>query len=85
MKNLTNKEGKTIAIISYITIIGTVIAFVMNNEGLKTGLVVKTDEELGIAFAKDTPELLEAVNEALAEIIDDGTYDEIFAKWFGKG
>lgn len=60
-------------------------AFVMNNEGLKTGLVIKTDEELGIAFAKDTSELLEAVNEVLAEIIDDGTYDEIFAKWFGKG
>lgn len=32
MENLTNKEGKTIAIISYITIIGTVIAFVMNND-----------------------------------------------------
>jgi uncharacterized membrane protein len=32
MKNLTIKEGKTIAIISYITIIGTVIAFVMNND-----------------------------------------------------
>ncbi len=32
MENLKIKEGKTIAIISYITIIGTVIAFVMNNE-----------------------------------------------------
>ena len=32
MENLTNKEGKTMAIISYITIIGTVIAFVMNND-----------------------------------------------------
>lgn len=30
MENLSNKEGKTIAIISYITIIGTIIAFVMN-------------------------------------------------------
>ena len=32
MENLTIKEGKTIAIISYITIIGTIIAFVMNND-----------------------------------------------------
>lgn len=32
MENLTLKEGKTIAIISYITIIGTVIAFIMNND-----------------------------------------------------
>lgn len=30
MYNQTVKEGKTIAIVSYITIIGTVIAFVMN-------------------------------------------------------
>lgn len=58
-------------------------AYVKNNEGLKTGLVVETDEQLGIAFSKDTPELREAVNEALQEIMDDGTYDEIFEKWFG--
>ena len=30
MNNLSIKEGKTIAIISYITIIGTLIAFIMN-------------------------------------------------------
>ncbi len=32
MENFTVKEGKTMAIISYITWIGTLIAFVMNNE-----------------------------------------------------
>lgn len=34
MENLTNttEEGKTIAIISYITFIGLIIAFIMNNE-----------------------------------------------------
>lgn len=31
-KNTANKEGKNIAIISYITLIGLVIAFVQNNE-----------------------------------------------------
>jgi len=30
MNNLSVQEGKTIAIISYITIIGTLIAFIMN-------------------------------------------------------
>ncbi|MCF6297356.1 MAG: hypothetical protein L3J08_05140 [Flavobacteriaceae bacterium] len=30
MEKLTNNDGKTIAIISYITAIGTIIAFVMN-------------------------------------------------------
>lgn len=32
MENFTVKEGKTMAIISYITWVGTLIAFVMNNE-----------------------------------------------------
>ena len=32
MENSTVNEGKTIAIISYITFIGTIIAFIMNNE-----------------------------------------------------
>ncbi len=59
--------------------------YVKNNKGLKIGVTVVTDEELGIAFAQDTPELVKAVNDALTEIIDDGTYDDIYAKWFGKG
>jgi len=32
MENTTVTEGKTIAIISYITFIGTIIAFIMNND-----------------------------------------------------
>jgi uncharacterized membrane protein len=32
MENQTLREGKTIAIISYITLIGLIIAFVMNND-----------------------------------------------------
>jgi uncharacterized membrane protein len=31
MQNQTVNDGKTMAIISYITIIGTIIAFIMNN------------------------------------------------------
>lgn len=31
MENSTVEQGKTMAIISYITIIGTIIAFIMNN------------------------------------------------------
>jgi len=53
------------------------------NEGFKVGFVITTDEKLGIAFAKDTPELLKAVNSALKTLIDDGTYDLIFETWFG--
>ena len=45
------------------------------------GLV--TEEEYGIAVNKDRPEVLERLTAALDQIRGDGTYDRIFAKWFG--
>ncbi len=42
---------------------------------------VLTGEELGFIFAKGDP-LRDRVNEALAEMYDDGTMDELFDKWF---
>lgn len=40
-------------------------------------------QQYGIAFVKGS-ELLEPANEALAAMREDGTYDEIHAKWFGE-
>lgn len=40
-------------------------------------------EEIGIAVRKDDEMLLEKLNEALATIIDNGTYQAISEKWFG--
>ncbi|ABR49783.1 extracellular solute-binding protein, family 3 [Alkaliphilus metalliredigens QYMF] len=40
-------------------------------------------EEIGIAIRKDDTDLLDAVNDALQEIIQDGTYAEISNTWFG--
>ncbi|HBV87341.1 ABC transporter substrate-binding protein [Desulfosporosinus sp.] len=39
-------------------------------------------EKMGIAIRKDSPELLEAVNSALAEMMDDGSYKKISEKYF---
>ncbi|GAB6153850.1 ABC transporter substrate-binding protein [Desulfosporosinus burensis] len=39
-------------------------------------------EKMGIAIRKDSPKLLEAVNSALAEMMDDGTYQQISEKYF---
>ena len=44
---------------------------------------IATGEQYGIAVSKDNPALLDAVNEALQEIIDDGTYDELYESYFG--
>lgn len=43
---------------------------------------IDTNEKYALAFAKDTPNLMAAVNEALADIIEDGTYEKIYAKYF---
>ena len=42
-----------------------------------------TDEYYGIAVNQDQTELLDMVNEGLAAIRANGTYDEIYDKWFG--
>jgi ABC-type amino acid transport substrate-binding protein len=43
---------------------------------------IETDESYGLAFAKDSTELRDRVNEALQEMKDDDTYTEIYRKWF---
>jgi polar amino acid transport system substrate-binding protein len=40
-----------------------------------------TTEEYGMALRKDEPELRKAVNEALAQLKADGTYEAIVQKW----
>jgi len=42
-----------------------------------------TDEFYGVAVNPELPELLDAINEALEAIIQNGTYAEIYNKWFG--
>lgn len=43
---------------------------------------VETGEEYAIAVAKDNPALLEAINGALEEMFADGSYAEIYEKYF---
>jgi len=40
-------------------------------------------EYYGIAVRKNFPDRLQAINEALAVLIGDGTYDSLHQKWFG--
>jgi len=63
------------------SIVGDVYA--KANKDVKVGFVITTNESYGIAFAKDTPELRDAVNAALKALVDDGTFAEISKKWFG--
>jgi polar amino acid transport system substrate-binding protein len=65
---------------------GVVIHYVANNTGSKFRTVDDTSftpEQYGIAVKKGNAELLEKINTALAAIKADGSYDKIFASYFG--
>jgi polar amino acid transport system substrate-binding protein len=49
-----------------------------NRPGLEVVDTVDTNEFYGIAVDPNNPDLLDAINDALAAMIEDGTYDEIF-------
>jgi ABC-type amino acid transport substrate-binding protein len=49
---------------------------------LKVVEQIETGEEYGIAVNKENPALLEGVNSALKEMFADGTYAEIYKKYF---
>lgn len=44
---------------------------------------IPTGEQYGIAVSYDNPGLKDAINDALAQIEEDGTMDELKQKWFG--
>lgn len=59
----------------------TALAEVADREGLEVVETIDTGEAYGIAVDPENEELLDAVNQALAEIIEDGTYEEIYSRY----
>ena len=66
---------------------GVVIHYVANNPADKFKTVADNTsfapEQYGIAVKKGNAELLEKINQGLAGIKADGTYDKIFTQYFG--
>lgn len=58
--------------------------YVRTRPGLRVLDAPLSREEYGMALRKDTPELTQAVNAALARLRADGTYAAIVDKWFGQ-
>jgi polar amino acid transport system substrate-binding protein len=50
--------------------------------GVEIAEKVPTEENYGIAVAKDNTGLLDEINTALGELVGDGTYTTIYEKWF---
>ena len=44
--------------------------------------VIDTNEHYGIAVDPARTALLDAINQAFADMLDDGTYQEIYDTWF---
>lgn len=53
------------------------------SRGLEVVAQVPTGEQYGFGVSKDNPGLKAAIDDAIAKLMDDGTYDEIYTKWFG--
>ena len=66
---------------------GVVIHHVANNPGAKFKTISDpgfVPEQYGIAVRKGNAELLEKINQGLAGIRADGSYDKIYVKYFGS-
>lgn len=74
-------EGRLDAVIT-----ADVVGFEAQNEGLAVEMVGDPlwVEQPSIAVRKDDEALLQAIDEALDTIIENGTYEEISQKWFGR-
>lgn len=57
-------------------------AQVLSRPGLQVVQDIPTGEQYGLAVSKDNPQLLDAMNSALTQVINDGTYAAIFDTYF---
>jgi polar amino acid transport system substrate-binding protein len=63
---------------------GVLYDYIKDNPELDVPAEFDTGEQYGFAVAKDkNDELLKTVNDVIAGAKEDGTYDEIYEKWFG--
>ncbi|EMF45218.1 glutamine ABC transporter, periplasmic glutamine-binding protein (glnH) [Planococcus halocryophilus Or1] len=53
------------------------------NLPIKISSDILNKDEIGMAVNKGNEDFIEKVNIALSEMKEDGTYDEIYKKWFG--
>jgi len=63
---------------------GVLYDYVQSNPDTEVSTEFNTGEEYGIAVQKDQNDaLLRIINQVIAKAKSDGTYDQIYRKWFG--
>ncbi|MGM0502189.1 MAG: transporter substrate-binding domain-containing protein, partial [Bacillota bacterium] len=73
------KNGRIDAIVNDLPVTA---AYIMSNSEVKIVGEPFTTEHYGIAARPDDDELLNKINTALKEVKENGTYDEVYNKWF---
>ena len=59
--------------------------FARSREGFQVVPLAGTGFQYGMAFAKGNDRLRGAVNQALAELRADGTWERFYRRWFEEG
>ncbi|HKL29317.1 MAG TPA: transporter substrate-binding domain-containing protein [Natrialbaceae archaeon] len=54
------------------------------NQNVEIAFVYETGEEYGFGVRKNDDDLREALNDGLATVQDDGTFQDLTTKWFGE-
>lgn len=62
---------------------GVLFDFAKSNHDVKVAVELKTDEKYGLGVKTGNTALVDAINKTLVRIKADGTYDTLYAKWFG--
>jgi polar amino acid transport system substrate-binding protein len=75
------QAGKVDAVVNDLPVSAAIVKD--TTRGLKIIQEVATGEQYGIGVSKANPDLLKAINAALAKIKTSGEYDAIYKKWFG--
>ena len=76
------RDGDVDAAVYDNTVVGSVVA---DNPDLHVVAKFDTGEQYGMAVARNgNDDLLRVINDVLASMREDGTYDEIFTEWFGS-
>src|SRR5690625_684011 len=53
-----------------------------NSDALELAEEIDTGEEYGIGVPQESPNLQQAISDTINEIIEDGTYEQIYGEWF---
>ena len=63
-----------------------VVQYLVNNSftDCQVSIEIPTGEQYGIVVSKDNPALTSAINDALAQLDEDGTLKGLKTKWFGS-